>query len=160
MRWRFPAESGTISNYSRIPVSMSRLKRCWRRIPDTKVLPGYTPILLCRKSVPRIIRCPNKNAKTTVRFQRNVSLWNTLSALSKGFVSSLNATATAEAVSLFAFLRLLASAMLTDLPNFARGLLQFFQPLHYFVRPVPKTKDVTVVGVVFCKVSKFRNHFL
>ena len=42
-------------------MSMSRQKLCWRQIPDTKVLLRYTPILFCRGSVPRIIRCPNKN---------------------------------------------------------------------------------------------------
>ena len=59
---------------------------------------------LRQKSVPRIIRCPNKNAKITARFQENVSWLNTPSALSKGFVFSLNAIATAGIVSRFAFL--------------------------------------------------------
>ena len=97
-------ERNMISNYSRIPVAMSRQKQYWRQIPDTKGLLRYTPILLCPKSVPRIIRYPNRNAKITARFQRNVSLLNTLSALSKDFVSSLSATAIAETVLHFAFL--------------------------------------------------------
>ena len=59
---------------------------------------------LLPKSVPRTLRCPNKNAKITARFLRNVSLLNTLSALSKGFVFSLNAIATVGIVSRFAFL--------------------------------------------------------
>ena len=83
---------------------MSKQKQCWWQIPDTKGLLRYTPILLCQKSVPRIIPYPNRNVKITARFQRYVSLLNTLSVLSKDFVSSLSATAIAETVLHFAFL--------------------------------------------------------
>ena len=34
MRWHSPTERSTISGYSRIPVPMSRQKRCWRRMPE------------------------------------------------------------------------------------------------------------------------------
>ena len=123
LHWHFLTERGMIFNYSRILMSMSRQKLCWRQTPDTRDLLRYTPILFCQKSVPRTLRCPNKNAKITARFLRNVSLLNTLSVLSKGFVSSLNAIATVGIVSRFAFPWLLVSAILTALPNFARGLM-------------------------------------
>ena len=57
-----------------------------------------------------------------MRFQRNASLLNTPSVLSKGFVSSANVIATEENVLLSVFLLFPVSAILTALLNFARGL--------------------------------------
>jgi len=102
LHWHFLTERGMIFNYSRILMSMSRQKRCWRRIQDTRGLPRYTPILSCRKSVPRIIRCPNKNAKITAGFQGNVSWLNTLSALpnfARGLIN--NAMTSSSVISSF-----------------------------------------------------------
>ena len=56
-----------------------------------------------------------------MRFQRNASLLNTPSVLSKGFVSSANVIATEENVLLSVFLLFPVSAILTALLNFARG---------------------------------------
>ena len=56
-----------------------------------------------------------------MRFQRNASLLNTPSVLSKGFVSSANVIATKENVLLSVFLLFPVSAILTALLNFARG---------------------------------------
>ena len=58
-----------------------------------------------------------------MRFQENVSLLNTPSVFSKGFVSSRNVTVTEESALPSVFPWLLASATLTALLNFARGLL-------------------------------------
>ena len=56
-----------------------------------------------------------------------ITYWfNTLSVLSKGFVSSVNAIAIAENVLLFVSHSLRVSAILIALLNFARGLLIHF----------------------------------
>ena len=121
--WRLQMGRNTISSYLRIPAPMPEQKPHWERTLDIKGLLRCTPILSCLKSVRKTIRYPRRNAKKTVRFQENVSLLNTPSVLSKGFVSSRNAIAIAESVLPFAFLSLLVSVILTALLNFARGLI-------------------------------------